>query len=280
MLATELKVGQYLASLEDFIRRKQLVKNLIHEFQMIQNRNDVKESEYSALQVKLDSLAEQAKKIRLEVLSRGGSDVPDAPKTFPNHQPAALIGEIRSFLEHRKQNRHKQDPFSSGFVIHYHTTTAGAFKEIVNTGSKVLYTVDVDGILSIGDPKSTKHSVVAVGKECKAAGIAQLEIDDRRDLYEGMRDYERKALEMQKQLNEKGDDKEGSLKANIAYCMQQANERSIQLAGWTPPVQNINTVLIDFDSGHYSPRQAWKEALQAWRTVGYTAKWNANSRWV
>lgn len=280
LLETELKVGQYLASLEDFVRRKQLVKNLIQEFQAIQNRNDVKESEYGALQVKLESLADQARKIRLEVLSRGGSDIPDAPKTFPNHHPTALIGEIRSFLEYRKQNRHRPNPFSSGFVIHYHATTAVAFKAIVNTGSKVLYTLDVNGILSIGDPKSTKHSVVAVGKECKAAGIAQLEIDDRRDLYEGMKDCERKAQDMQEDLNKQGDDREGSKKANITYYQQQAKERKIQLQGWTPPVQDINTVLIDFDSGHYAPRQAWKEALQAWRAAGYAAKWNPNSKWV
>jgi hypothetical protein len=128
--------------------------------------------------------------------------------------------------------------------------------------------------------KQPRHSVVAVGKECKAAGIAQLEIDDRRDLYEGMRDCERKVQNMREDLKKQGDDKEGSKKANIAYYEQQASERRTQLQGWTPPVQNIDTVLIDFDSGHYSPRQAWKEALQAWRTVGYTAKWNPNSRWV
>jgi hypothetical protein len=57
--------------------------------------------------------------------------------------------------------------------------------------------------------------VVAVGKECKAAGIVRLEIDDRRDLYEGMRDCERKVQDMRDDLNKQGDGEEGSKKANI-----------------------------------------------------------------
>jgi hypothetical protein len=279
LLDKEDELGRYLASLEDFVRCTPSVKRLLLRFKDIQSRDDVKTEKYGALQVELGQMLDDARRVRFQVLDRGGDDIPDAPKTFPNHQPAALVGEIRSFLEYRKLNRSKQDPFHSGFVIHFHSSTAEKFKAAVDTGSKLLYTLDVDGILSIGDPKSTKHSVVAVGMECKAAGIAQLDIDDRLDVYKSMKYLEELALNMQNTIAKSGDPG-GGKQANVDCWNQQAQELHIQLAGYVPPLVVTHTILLDFDSGHYAPSNAWKEAMSAWKTAGYTARWNPESRRV
>lgn len=277
LLAKEEEVGKYLASLEDFIRSRQTVKNLLHEFQIIQYRSDVNESEYSTLQVKLEHLTQQVKQIRLEVLNQGGEIVPDSKLTFPNHKSSALIGEIRSFLARQKQNRlQRKDPLTSSFVIHYNDRTKEAFESVMNKGFKVLYTVDVEDIISIGSGEHTKHSVVAVGKTCKAAGTAQLEIDDRTDMYKTMKEREQQALDLQKQIDEEVDPK-GELQENLDYYKKQAKEISVKLKGYVPPVLETRTVLLDFDSGHYMPSKAWKEAMVAWKNAGYIPKWNPNS---
>jgi hypothetical protein len=149
----------------------------------------------------------------------------------------------------------------------------------MDTGSKVLYTLDVAGILSIGDPRSTKHSVVAVGQTVKAAGIAQLEIDDRTDVYMSMRDYEQRARDLQATIDTDGDPKK-DLAANVAYYRHEAQELRVKLAGYVPPPVLTRNVLIDFDSGHYAPSKAWREAMAAWTAAGYRAKWNPESRRV
>jgi hypothetical protein len=279
LLALEDTVGRELASLEDFIRAKPPVKALLTRFAQIRSNNAVKESQYGALTLELQRMAEEAKQIRLNVLNRGGTDIPDAPVTFPNHQPGALVGEIRTFLEYRKTNRAKGDPFRAGFVIHYNASRQAEFDAVMDTGSKVLYTLDVAGILSIGDPRSTKHSVVAVGQTVKAAGIAQLEIDDRTDVYMSMRDYEQRARDLQATIDTDGDPKK-DLAANVAYYRHEAQELRLKLAGYVPPPVLTRNVLIDFDSGHYAPSKAWREAMAAWTAAGYRAKWNPESRRV
>ncbi len=284
LLDKEAEVGQYINSLEGFIRAKAPVKWLINRFRQIELNTAVKENEYSSLEVELDQMIKGIKEIRLNVLNRGGKDIPNAPTTFPNHQPAALVGEIQTFLDYRKRNRNKGDFFSTGFVIHYQAdlkqNNAANFHQVVRSGGKVLYTLDVDGILSIGDPRSTKHSVVAVGKQCKAAGIAQLEIDDRTDMYKSMIDQKSRALDLKTRLENGEDDPKNDLRNNMEYLQHEAQSLESQLNGWVPPVNQTNTVLIDFDSGHYHPNQAWKEAMQGWAMAGYKAKWNPDSRRV
>ena len=285
LLDKEIEVGTYINSLEQFIRQKPPVKALLVRFRQIQTNSATQESQYDSLLLELDMMVAELKEIRLNVLNRGGKDIPDAPNIFPNHQPAALIGEIQSYLAHRRANRNHADPFIAGFVIHYQADLrnhqAANFHRIMGSGGKVLYTVDVDGHLSVGDPRSTKHSVVAAGKVCKAAGIAQLEIDDRTDMYSAMLDYQARAGQLQLHINTSGDDAGGSRKANLDYLNHEAEALRIALAGWVPPQQqHARTVVIDFDSGHYAPSQAWKEAMSAWQMAGYKAKWSSISRRV
>ena len=47
-----------------------------------------------------------------------------------------------------------------------------------------------------------------------------------------------------------------------------------------PAVQHTKTVLLDFQSGHYRPRGAWRMTLEAWTRIGYTVKKRPDSDWT
>jgi hypothetical protein len=277
LLKKEREAGEYVDSLEDFVRGTGAYQRIVQRFRAIELNTKVKESEYGAVGKELDDIVSELAAKRLRVLDKGGARIPDATKVFPNHQPDALIGEIRSYLAARKIDRANPETTTPGFVIHYHVNTAEAFKARIQTGGKVLYTVDVDDILSIGDPRTAKHSVVAVGKTCKAAGIAQLEIDPRTDIYLSAQDYRNRAADLQHQIDE-GHDARGDLEENRRYLVKEAKQLEVGLQGYVPPPIDSLTVLIDFDSGHYAPSAAWKEAMGAWRSAGFTAKWSPTSR--
>jgi hypothetical protein len=140
-----------------------------------------------------------------------------------------------------------------------------------------LYTLDVDDILSIGDPRSTKHSVVAVGKDCKAAGIAQLAIDSKTDMYFSMEDHTRKAANFRRMLQDKQDP---SVEENAKYYEAEAKKLKDVLQGWTPPPIETRIIELDFDSGHYAPSKAWKPAMEAWSAIGYTPRWSREAKHV
>jgi hypothetical protein len=61
-----------------------------------------------------------------------------------------------------------------------------------------------------------------------------------------------------------------------------AKELETGLNGWQPPAdeQRTRKVMIDFDSGHYAPHSAWKEAMAAWIQAGYEPRWAKDSRRV
>ena len=278
LLKKEREAGEYLAALEGFVRATGTYRQLAQQFRVIQLNTQVKESEYGAVEKQLDDIIANLAEKRLRMLDKGGAKIPAAPRTFPNHQPEALIGEIRNYLAARSIDRSNPHTAAPGFVIHYGASTAEAFKAKIQTGGKVLYTVDVDNILSIGDPRTAKHSVVAVGKDCKAAGIAQLEIDPRMDVYLSAQDYRNRAGDLQRQIDLGVPDPRGELKANHSYLIDSASQLEVGLQGYIPPVIVSDTVSIDFDSGHYAPSAAWKEAMAAWRTAGYVAKWSRTSR--
>ena len=277
LLKKERDAGIYINGLEDFVRNTKAYGRHVANFRAIQLNTKVKENEYASVEKQLDDMIAELAEKRLHMLDKGGAKIPDATQVFPNHQPAALIGEIRNYLAARSIDRSNPDTAAPGFVIHYNATTAQAFRDKIQTGGKVLYTVDVDDILSIGDPRTAKHSVVAVGKTCKAAGIAQLEIDPKLDVYLSAQDYRNRAGDLNRQIVD-GKDTRGDLKANYDYLIDAAEQLEVGLQGYVAPLIHSATVSIDFDSGHYAPSGAWKEAMAAWQAAGYTAKWSRTSR--
>ncbi len=262
-IAKLIKDNQWIV---EVVSAKQTVQN----FLTIQTNNSVLEIE----------MQEIGRKLR-EIKDTLASVIGKSP-TFRNHQPDALVGEIRTHLAHRK------DAQFTGFgakVIHYQADlrlhNAANFHALLAKGQKVLWALDVDGYLSIGDPIGNKHSVVAVGHDVKGAGIAQLKIDQKTDTYLSMVDQNTRALALESQARETNDKKKKEeLVENAEYLKKMAKEYRSALGSWTPPANSEKIIELDFDSGHYAPREAWKESTKAWNAAGYKVVWSSTAKFV
>lgn len=208
------------------------------------------------------------------------------PPVFQNHHPDALPAEIRSYLEFRKTN-HYSDDLRAGFVEHLDLQhpRADRFNEIMRSGMRVNWTYDVDDILSIGDPRSTKHSVVALGKDVHGAGTAQIKLDPATENYLAARELRLTAEEYRKQADTYRRD---GRHADAGICDDEANgcektarELEDELPdGFRPEQGGPMTVILDFDSGHYTPRGAREISASAWVRAGYIVEWSTDSRFV
>jgi hypothetical protein len=249
----------------------------IREFLTLQARSDVAEAEYGVVDLQLDSII---KKFTTFV------EAAERTPSFQNHQPGALVGEIRSHLDARKQARANPLNIRHAMVIHYpadlRNHKAMNFHALLARGQKVLWTLDVENCLSIGDPAGNKHSVVAVGMKVLGAGTAQLLCDDRTDNYYAMKDSLAVAEDLERRAKTESNQKErGVLVANAEHRRGMAAELSEALNGWVPSVNASNrTIVLDFDSGHYAPREAWKESTDAWNKAGYQVQWSASSKFT
>lgn len=293
LLKKEDELVKYFRSLEPFMKKNSDLLGLFMDFMAIRLDNAIETAQIPHVSAELDRIEAAVKELRLTRLDLGGDDVPEPTKLFENHQPAALAGEIRTYLQYRKTNakvvgngsdaHYETDPpFKVGFVIHLNDQTREQFKSIIDTGCKVLWALDENDILSIGDPKSTKHSVVAVGKKVWGAGIAQLEIDSRLDAYLAMVSERERALDMRNKASDATGKTKEEYEDNAKYLEQKADEYEQGLDGWQPPNEGgrPDTVVLDFDSGHYTPSGAWKAAQRAWSDVGYKVKWSRDARHV
>jgi hypothetical protein len=249
----------------------------LREFLAIQARSDVAEAEYSAIDLRLD-----------DIFTKLTGFIETAKKTpsFQNHQPDALVGEIRGHLDARRQARANPLNARHAMVIHYPADLRNHrgknFHALLARGQKVLWTLDVEHCLSIGDPAGNKHSVVAVGMKVLGAGTAQLSCDDRTDSYYSMQDSISVAEDLERRAKTEGNQKEkGVLLANAEARRSMAAEIGEALNGWTPSVKTSNrTIVLDFDSGHYAPREAWKESTEAWNRAGYQVQWSSVSKFT
>lgn len=248
-------------------------KPLVSDFLTIQQRTDVREPEYGALGMKLDQIRQR--------LDRLATKKP----IMTNHQPDALVGEIRQHLEERRRARAQPDQASRGVVIHYPADArnhkAANFHHLLGTGQRVLWTLDVEHCLSIGDPVGNKHSVVAVGKDVLGAGTAQLKLDPRTDSYLAMKDCEASAKDYtDRAARAANPSDQKTLLENAQHRQGLADDYRKALNGWRPPAKMERVVVLDFDSGHYAPRKAWKESTQAWNQAGYQVEWSTTSKFV
>jgi hypothetical protein len=70
---------------------------------------------------------------------------------------------------------------------------------------------------------------------------------------------------------------------NRAYYEQQAltDKADYEALGFRPEEDAAKigkTVVVDFDSGHYTPSEAWRRTASAWRKLGYTVEFNPEGR--
>jgi len=282
LLAKELEVSKAFTKSEGFIKKEESVLKLFVKFMAIRLNTSVTAAEMGTIDQDLDAILADLKEERLKTLDKLGPNAPSAPAPFSNHQKDALVGEIRSYLATRKKQEYDPDPLKSGFVIHLNLNlpappTLDQFQLVVKSGAKVLWTYDVDGILSIGDPRSTKHSIVAVGKDVKAAGIAQKKIDQNEDAFHTLEQYKRDVESLNEQLRIKFD---SDVQANKEYKEQEIKILQESLGSWTPKPESNAPVILDFDSGHYTPSGAWGDAVKAWNKAGFQVEWSRDARHV
>lgn len=278
LLQLEAEVAKRLTTHPEIIGIAKM-GSAVQEFLALQNNPSVEFADYGAVETKLKTLRDN-----IDALIRSPTPV------FRNHQPDALVGEIRTHLAMRGRVREGRAQRTTAIVVHFNPDfpkTHGRqdprmaqFRELIATGQKFLWAYGVDGILSIGDPNSNKHSVVAVGTDVYGAGIVQLKLDPRTDQYMAMRDQEARAAEMERNAHQllEGDPNRKLLLENAAEVRKMASYEREALGDWVPPEHASKVVELDFDSGHYAPRQAWVKAEEAWKLAGYRVEWSTTSR--
>ncbi len=208
--------------------------------------------------------------------------------------PVNLTRQQRRFLAGRFTGLDDREVYQRGFIVRYQDYP-DRFHRMMKQG-KVLWTLDVDDILSIGSPANNKHAVVAGGKDVWAAGEASLK---------SAVDYHKEQGNItDKHLNMWGDiiSKERIIKQLIdvyheAETSKQVTDEKeeldklVQDIGGQSVVDFITeiqekvapgdlTVVLDFGSGHYAPRGAWKKATNAWERAGFKVEWDSRSQWV
>lgn len=203
--------------------------------------------------------------------------------------PEALTKQQRRFLA--GFDLKAAEAYRRGFIVRYQSYPR-RFRNLMCHGP-VLWTLDTDGILSIGSTYNNKHAVVAGGKDVFAAGEAHLKT--AREYYRERGDLTPQQLELWGEIVLKKAEIESYRKLNlnddvervtqeIAPLMQkiggqQVYDRITQIDSELAPGERP-TVVIDFGSGHYSPKTAWRRATEAWRQVGFTVEWDRRSNWV
>jgi len=284
LLQKEAEVSRAFRDSEKFVKKETGTLQLFLKFMDLRLNTRIKTEEIPAIDRELKDILADLKEERLKTLDNLGPKAPSAPASFQNHHPDALVGEIRTYLATRKNQKYDPDPLQSGFVIHLNLANGNnkeSFGKVIMSGAKVLWTLDVEHILSIGDPRSAKHSVVAVGKDVKAAGIAQLKIDEKEDMYRTVESYKKRVIEYQQALQkaEKELDKQDIL-ANIEEMERSIEDLQTSLGQWTPKQDAEPIVILDFDSGHYTPSKAWGDAVQGWNDAGFKVEWSRDARHV
>ena len=205
--------------------------------------------------------------------------------------PHTITQDQERFLAGLHQELTAQQIYQRGFITRYQTNP-DHFHAMIRQGL-VLWTLDVDGLLSIGSPQNNKHAVVAGGKDVFAAGEAYLK--SAREFYIDRGELTHRQVELWAFIGGLDSEIEQLQRANEnALAGERAVERqrylneiggmevynritqiSDQLAPSDRPL-----VVLDFGSGHYAPRKAWRRATDAWTLAGFQVEWSKTSQWL
>lgn len=274
LLDKELAVAKYLKQ-NPWLSAVPKAQPEIKSFLDIQMNRAVREDEYFSIAVELDSILQNLKNFT------GKAD-----RAFDNRQPDALVIEIRNHLANRRAARQNPGQANLAKVISYKADLrnhkAANFHAMMATRQQVLWTLDTEGYLSIGDPNGNKHSVVAVGKTVLGAGLARLKIEARDDAYFSALDQRQRAKECRRMAAASGiTDKDKQVYLENADMMDQmAKAYEEELGSYRPSSKSLRLVELDFDSGHYAPREAWRPSTKAWNEAGYEVVWSSTSKFV
>ncbi len=185
---------------------------------------------------------------------------------FTNRQADNFINEQQEFLDYKEKSRNLPEEYQ-GYICVFQREPE-KFRAKVRSGQKFLWTYDTSGCLSIGSPTNNKHAIVAEGKNVYAAGIGQIKISDKEDQYMAYMDTLWKAECLK---NEGKFDRVHNPYIEDAEYMRC--ERPASLA-------KTDVVVLDFDSGHYHPSDAWRKTKAAWAQAEFFVEKSTTSRRV
>jgi hypothetical protein len=222
-----------------------------------------------------------------------------------------LTGRQRDFLAGRTKMLDAkvaaERAFDIGFIARYQDNFRNRlfFHRMMRLG-RVLWTLDVEGTLSIGSERSgLKHAILSGGKDVWGAGEAQIKrVGDllaeegkitglQLSLVTNIDDYEAR-IKRYEQLARDGKMSEADMKDARQLDGELITATIEELGGWSvyQQVKDViaegekrlatqpPTVILDFASGHYTPRGAWRKAAEAWNKAGFQVKWNPNTNFV
>jgi len=221
------------------------------------------------------------------------SEVEHAPVLGPTHS-SKLTKEQTAFLAGTLMDA--KSAFDRGFIARYQDDPAH-FKKMIAFGS-VMWTLDVQGVLSIGSERQgNKHAVVSGGMDVWGAGKAEIEsaytklLSDgavtRKDLEQfiNIEEWQGKIDQYKQQGMKPSDyknlvDEVGEWTAQLGAEKYQQIKLLVENTTEEMVKQATQTVVLDFDSGHYQPKLGWKKAHDAWTAAGFNVKWNSMGRFV
>lgn len=219
---------------------------------------------YRWVSSQLNQLAESLGQAAGEGLAEGAEIALDTMNpmvpVFPNRQRAHYAHELATF---RAAQQGGHDARVLSFV-----RQRVDFMNFIRSGSRFLWSIDTDGDLCIGTPHSAvKHCIVAGDEDVFAAGMGQLELTAEEDRWLAYQELMSKAQPLERRgITDR---------ANNPYLHDARDMGTVH----QPPPRNAGlTVLLDFDSGHYAPSNAWRRTFEVWEAAGFTVKKNRESR--
>jgi hypothetical protein len=312
LLKAEGDLARYLTALEPWAASDEAITRELATFARIQ-KGTVAQAQYRATSQEMTAIEDRIRVRRAALLSENPDREPEDP-VFHNHHPDALVGEIEQFLgrkgldpsafritvpvggENAPLEEERAAARSDAELERQFETTLQArmqlFHAKIASEGELLWVYTTEGILGIGSKDENKHSVVGAGTDVWAAGTVRLKISEAETYYGRYRTAQQK-IELFKDMIAKTevDDtldatakkrKIRELEENMTFQKGDAAEaeQAFKDRGFKPEEAGRaeKTVIVDFDSGHYTPSKAWRRAAAAWRSVGYKVEFNPFGR--
>jgi len=191
---------------------------------------------------------------------------PSPNPIFQNSQAHELENERGEYLEYFESTKGLPE-HQQAYIVTYQRDPE-KFQRRVLSGQRFLWAYDIFGRLSIGSPTNNKHAIVANGEDVFAAGIGRLKISPAEENYLAYQHLEWKAEQLRKQ----GHTDE---RANPYIAMARARK-----VPRPPQLGKGDVVVLDFDSGHYHPSDAWRKTKIAWAQAGFFVEKSTTSRHI
>jgi hypothetical protein len=312
LLRRETELARFLATLEPWAASDAAIMRELTTFSGVQ-KGTIAEPQYKDASQGMSGIEDRVRVRRAALLNENPNRGGEAP-VFKNHHPDALVGEIEQFLGRRGIDASafllnvpipgENDAFEAErahaksdadlereFETALQQRVAQFHAKIASEG-ELLWVYSIEGILGIGSKDENKHSVVGRGSDVWAAGTVRLKIDEGETHFGRYRTAQQKIgfftemiakLEQDTTIDEsKRKHQIMEFKANLAYQSGDADQAKAEYEklGFDPEQAGkaAKTVIVDFDSGHYTPSKAWARAAWAWRNLGYKVEFNPHGR--